>query len=81
VRGFADFTSDFFGETPSQKKLCGARLTHHVTIAEDGFLWNGKTYPSLSTVARAITGTNWNGPRFFGMREAKSKVLGRSNGR
>jgi hypothetical protein len=48
--------------------------THHVTIVEDGFLWNGKTYRSLSSIARAITGTPWNGPRFFGMREAKEKA-------
>jgi len=41
---------------------------HHVTVADDGFLWNGRTYRSLSGIARAITGTNWNGPRFFGMR-------------
>jgi hypothetical protein len=56
-------------------------VTHHVTIVEDGFRWNGKTYPSLSTIARAITGTNWNGPRFFGMREAKTKGLEKRNGR
>jgi hypothetical protein len=56
-------------------------MTHHVTIVADGFLWNGKTYPSLSSVARAITGTNWNGPRFFGMREAKTKVAEKRNGR
>jgi hypothetical protein len=43
--------------------------THHVTIMDEGFLWNGQTYSSLSGIARAITGTNWNGPRFFGMRE------------
>lgn len=41
---------------------------HHVTVAEDGFVWNGHTYASLSTVAFAITGTKWNGPRFFGLR-------------
>jgi hypothetical protein len=33
--------------------------------------WNGSTYPSLSKVARAITGTRWNGPRFFGLRDQK----------
>ena len=49
-------------------------VTHHVTVVADGFLWNGKTYPSLSSVARTITGTNWNGPRFFGMRELKRKA-------
>ena len=43
--------------------------THRVTVAEDGFVWNGKTHSSLSAIATAITGTKWNGPRFFGLRE------------
>ena len=47
--------------------------THHVTIVNEGFLWNGSAYRSLSGVARAITGTKWNGPRFFGMREVNGK--------
>ena len=38
-----------------------------VSVLADGFAWNGKTYPSLSKVAFAITGTRWNGPRFFGL--------------
>jgi hypothetical protein len=42
---------------------------HRVTVLADGFAWNGKTYPSLSTIALAITGTRWNGPRFFGLRD------------
>jgi len=42
---------------------------HRVVLLADGFAWNGKTYPSLSKVARAITGTGWNGPRFFGLRD------------
>ena len=46
---------------------------HHVTVLENGFLWNGKTYRSLSSIARAITGTKWNGPRFFGMRDVKKQ--------
>ena len=41
-----------------------------VTALQEGFLWNGTTYKSLSEVARAITGTNWNGPRFFGLRQS-----------
>ena len=45
--------------------------THRVTVVDDGFRWNDKTHLSLSSIARAITGTNWNGPRFFGMREVK----------
>ena len=40
-----------------------------VMVLADGFAWNGDTYASLSKVARAITGTRWNGPRFFGLRE------------
>jgi hypothetical protein len=42
---------------------------HRVTVLADGFAWNEKTYPSLSTIALAITGTRWNGPRFFGLRD------------
>jgi hypothetical protein len=41
---------------------------HRVMVMESGFAWKGATYKSLSEVARAITGTNWNGPRFFGLR-------------
>jgi DUF2924 family protein len=42
---------------------------HRVMVVDDGFAWNGRTYDSLSKVAFAITGTNWNGPRFFGLRD------------
>ena len=38
-------------------------------MLDDGFAWTGKTYDSLSKVAFAITGTRWNGPRFFGLRD------------
>jgi hypothetical protein len=41
---------------------------HAVTILPDGFSWQGETYPSLSSIAKKITGTVWNGPRFFGLR-------------
>jgi len=40
-----------------------------VAVLADGFAWNGATYQSLSQVAFAITGTRWNGPRFFGLRD------------
>jgi Protein of unknown function (DUF2924) len=40
---------------------------HTVTVASDGFNWQGRTYPSLSAIARAITGTAWSGPRFFAL--------------
>jgi hypothetical protein len=55
--------------------------THHVTIVNDGFVWNGKTHRSLSSIARAITGTKWNGPRFFGMREVKGRTSETRRGR
>jgi hypothetical protein len=40
---------------------------HTVTVAAEGFNWQGTTYPSLSAIARAITGTAWSGPRFFAL--------------
>ena len=44
---------------------------HKVTVLADGFEWEGRRYKSLSAVARAITGTRWNGPVFFGLRAGK----------
>ena len=41
---------------------------HTVTVVPSGYLWGENSYKSLSTIARAITGTAWNGPRFFGLR-------------
>jgi hypothetical protein len=46
--------------------------THTVTALAEGFDWNGRTYKSLSAVANAITGTNWNGFAFFGIKRAPS---------
>jgi hypothetical protein len=48
--------------------------THHVTVVADGFIWSGRNHSSLSWIARAITGTKWNGPRFFGLREDSDGV-------
>lgn len=71
------------GSQPSFKP--GTRLIrewqgrpHEVTILEDGFRWNGETYRSLSAIARAITGTRWNGHVFFGVksRQSTSSVTG-----
>jgi hypothetical protein len=44
---------------------------HTVTVVPGGFVWREITYASLSTIARAITGTAWNGPRFFGLRVSR----------
>jgi hypothetical protein len=43
-------------------------VTHEVIVVPGGFSWRDKTYPSLSAIAKGITGTSWNGPRFFGLR-------------
>jgi hypothetical protein len=43
--------------------------TQRAIVVDDGFLWNGARYDSLSAIAFAITGTRWNGPRFFGLRD------------
>lgn len=42
---------------------------HTVTVGADGLEYAGKRYKSLSEVARAITGTRWSGPLFFGLRK------------
>ncbi len=44
-------------------------VLNEVTALADGFEWQGRRYQSLSAVARAITGTRWNGPLFFGLRK------------
>ena len=49
------------------------RQSQRVMVMADGFAWNGQTYDSLSKVAFAITGTKWNGPRFFGLRDKASR--------
>jgi hypothetical protein len=42
---------------------------YRVMVVDEGFALDGKIYDSLSKVAFAITGTHWNGPRFFGLRD------------
>ena len=51
------------------------RQSQRVMVMADGFAWNGQTYDSLSKVAFAITGTKWNGPRFFGLRDREDRVM------
>jgi hypothetical protein len=63
--------------TPTPTRLrSGAKLirdwkgvAHEVWVVEAGFIHQGLTYKSLSEIARVITGTRWNGPLFFGLRE------------
>ena len=53
-----------------------------VTVVENGFVFEGTRYASLSEIARKITGTRWNGPSFFGLRKQKAKQTskGQANG-
>jgi Protein of unknown function (DUF2924) len=50
-----------------------AGVRHTVTIMPKGYVWQDKAYSSLSAIAKIITGTNWNGPRFFGLREGRGQ--------
>lgn len=48
--------------------------TYRVTVTADGFAYAGKKFASLSEMAFAITGTKWNGPRFFGLRSTRQEA-------
>jgi Protein of unknown function (DUF2924) len=48
--------------------------SYRVTVMANGFAYDGKTFTNLSEIASAITGTRWNGPRFFGLRSASSET-------
>ncbi|MBV8107172.1 MAG: DUF2924 domain-containing protein [Hyphomicrobiales bacterium] len=64
-------------EAPRQVKVGSALIREHqgvvdeVLVVSGGLCWQGTTYDSLSTIAKKITGTSWNGPRFFGLRSKK----------
>jgi len=49
-------------------------IEHTVTVISDGYEWQGRPYKSLSSVARAITGTRWNGWIFFGLKNHRSRT-------
>ena len=53
---------------------------HRVVVVENGYAYAGQTYGSLSEIACLITGTNWNGPRFFGLRDEKRPSGDKSTG-
>ena len=57
-------------------------ILHRIVVAEAGYEWEGQIYKSLSDIARRITGTRWNGPRFFGLRPARgdSRASGAGEG-
>jgi hypothetical protein len=75
-RGKSAKRSSRFADLP----IAGTRLIrewqgveHTVTVRDDGFEWQGRPYRSLSAIARAITGTRWNGWVFFGLKNQRSR--------
>lgn len=76
------------GTSPSRSLRLGTRMMrewqgalHEIEVVRDGYLWQGRTYRSLSTVAKAITGTSWNGWTFFGVKRTRTdKSTARGSG-
>jgi hypothetical protein len=67
--------------TPPSRLGKGSKLfrewhgeAHEVLVLEKGFAWRGETYSSLSAIARAIAGTNWNGWAFFGLKRRATEA-------
>ena len=65
---------------PINRFDAGARITrewlgvsHEVEVIDGGFLYAGQRWRSLSEIARRITGSRWNGPRFFGLRKQAAR--------
>lgn len=50
-------------------------ITHTVTVDDDGFIWNDARHKSLSAIAKQITGTNWNGRAFFGIKRRSMRNM------
>jgi hypothetical protein len=80
-------TTGRVGPTPSVSLKPGARLVrewhgraHTVTVTEEGFEYAGTSYPSLTKIAKKITGAHWSGPRFFGLLSAERPTSGGRDG-
>jgi hypothetical protein len=81
-------TTGKVGPSPGLAVKPGARLirkwhgrTHTVTVTEDGFEYGGKSYSSLTQIAKKITGAHWSGPRFFGLgTKSTTRSIGADNG-
>jgi len=70
------------GSHPKKRRdlMIGARIVrewqgkmYEVVALENGFAWDGRTFQSLSEIARTITGTRWSGPAFFGLKKQRAK--------
>lgn len=72
-------------DPPAQKPRPGVKLirtwrgqAHQVIVTDEGFLWRERTFKSLSIIAREITGTQWSGPVFFGLKKTKPRQVSKS---
>lgn len=54
--------------------------TYTVLVSDNGFIFDNRLFPSLSPIAREITGTAWSGPRFFGLLSKKASMAGAVDG-
>lgn len=87
VKRLRELAEDFDGGDPKRRRrpakdrpVIGTRLIreyqdieHCVTVREDGYEYQGRPYKSLSAIARAITGTRWNGLAFFGLKNQRGR--------
>jgi len=89
VRRLEQLGEELFGSDGKKRRIraeasmpiAGTRLIrewqgveHLVTVMADGFEWQGRPYKSLSAIARAITGTRWNGWVFFGLKNHRARA-------
>jgi hypothetical protein len=85
----AEFETDGrIAPSPTPKIKSGSRLvrewhgrTHTVCVTDDGFDFRGKSYRSLTKIARDITGARWSGPRFFGLTKTSATATAMPNDR
>lgn len=82
-----DFKSGSKTRSPGVYLSVGSHLVrqwngriYQVEVRDTGFVMDGKSYRSLSSIAKKITGTNWSGPRFFGLSRRKACVSDRADG-
>ena len=88
IRRLRDLADDLDGKDNGKRRgrrdimpIAGTRLLREwqgveqiVTVTADGFEWQGRPYKSLSAIARAITGTRWNGWVFFGLKNHRGQT-------
>lgn len=75
--GVYDATTDMIMKPGTRMVRSWRGVTYAVLATPDGYLFNDKTYRSLSAIAEEITGTRWSGPRFFGLKQRAKRTGGK----